>query len=512
MATGWQRGFFGGELMLFLSYSHDDRDEAANLQKKLVKAGVACWRDEGSLRIGDDFAAEITRAIRTCDALVLLLSPASNNADYVLKEVAMAYSLGKPILPVELRQTDVSDALLPYIVRLHRISAAKPVSAFVDELKSQLGQQEQSVVRLPGFQTEERAPSNFVTNQEYGVFMRTSYVAAPADWQGSGRPRTRPEDPVSGVSWSEAVAYCDWAGGCLPDCPPQRPSSELPSGADGVAPHEWRMGGDEQHKYVVDAVTSEVVAMTEPNYQMRGVQFRCLPVASHPTRSWVHVDDGWCEVGTHLEAFLPLAEAYRLLHCDQRHMVARPRVQKRLHAFAISEMCVTNEEYYQFTSAMGRKWPSYWDSCWLSQFQRPFPPRLQAQPVTNVTAEQAREYCIWSRLRLPSWHEWQRVAGGEGCSPYPWGPDYNEQLCNSRESGLGSLARVDDYASGDTSEGARQMCGNVAEWTVGPDGESELRGGSWRLPCEVWGLTSVFKRVTSDYRAVDVGFRVVADA
>jgi hypothetical protein len=70
---------------------------------------------------------------------------------------------------------------------------------------------------------------------------------------------------------------------------------------------------------------------------------------------------------------------------------------------------------------------------------------------------------------------------------------------------------VDEYPLGDSPEGVRQLCGNVAEWVVGPEGQFELRGGSYLRPCELWGLAYAFGEAEFGFLAPDVGFRVVID-
>jgi serine/threonine-protein kinase len=53
-----------------------------------------------------------------------------------------------------------------------------------------------------------------VTNALYRRFMVETGYPAPAAW---GSPRfSRDEQPVVGVSWSDAMAYCRWAGARLP--------------------------------------------------------------------------------------------------------------------------------------------------------------------------------------------------------------------------------------------------------------------------------------------------------
>jgi sulfatase modifying factor 1 len=47
-----------------------------------------------------------------------------------------------------------------------------------------------------------------VTNAEYGQFQKAAGIDAPPFW--SDPQFSHPEQPVVGVSWFEAVRYCDW--------------------------------------------------------------------------------------------------------------------------------------------------------------------------------------------------------------------------------------------------------------------------------------------------------------
>jgi serine/threonine-protein kinase len=53
-----------------------------------------------------------------------------------------------------------------------------------------------------------------VTNAEYEAYVESTGAAAPTSWKD---PRfADPRFPVVNVSWDDAVAYCEWAGGTLP--------------------------------------------------------------------------------------------------------------------------------------------------------------------------------------------------------------------------------------------------------------------------------------------------------
>lgn len=350
--------------------------------------------------------------------------------------------------------------------------------------------------------------AHFVTNLEYLDFVQSSRHRRPRHWNPSDPyfPDHQGDAPVTGVSWVDAVAYCDWTGGCLLGTD----AGELPMG-DIPEIGEWRDAGDEWQKQVCNPHTSHLIEVVNRETPRKNVGFRCAPVRPVPLRKWVFIDGGPCRLGTDVTKFRHLADIHRLPFALRQPILMRQVRLYNVPGYKISATCVTSDEYYEFTQAVGRKWPCHWDAEWLGRSNRPFPARLASQPVVNVSAEDAQAYCIWSHTRLPIWLEWERAASGPATQPYPWGIDYSAAHCNSVESGRGSLASVDEFPLGDSPEGVRQLCGNIAEWVLGPDGQFELRGGSYLMPCELWGLAYAFRQVEFGFYAPDVGFRVVID-
>lgn len=58
---------------IFLSYSRTDKDAAKTLRERLAQAGFSVFRDEESIRIGDNWLKSLQDAVQGCTAFVLLV-------------------------------------------------------------------------------------------------------------------------------------------------------------------------------------------------------------------------------------------------------------------------------------------------------------------------------------------------------------------------------------------------------------------------------------------------------
>jgi hypothetical protein len=58
---------------IFLSYSRTDKDVAKTLRGRLEQAGFSVFRDEESIRIGDNWLKSLQDAVQGCAAFVLLV-------------------------------------------------------------------------------------------------------------------------------------------------------------------------------------------------------------------------------------------------------------------------------------------------------------------------------------------------------------------------------------------------------------------------------------------------------
>lgn len=162
-------------------------------------------------------------------------------------------------------------------------------------------------------------------------------------------------------------------------------------------------------------------------------------------------------------------------------------------------------------------------------------------PATEISWEDASRYCEWltGELRsspntpveirnlldagfvvsLPSEQEWERAARGDDNRFFPWGNRWDRLAANHDGLGIGRPIGVGCFGRGAAVIGARDMGGNVREWTRsewsgdnsmdadGAERRRAVRGGSYasnlvRCSCSVRGR-ELFKKGYPD-----VGFRL----
>ncbi len=187
----------------------------------------------------------------------------------------------------------------------------------------------------------------------------------------------------------------------------------------------------------------------------------------------------------------------------------------KLDAFWIDQFEVTNREYRACVEAGACVWPVSPHSATRRDYFTN--PAFASHPVVHVTYEMAETYCLWQGKRLPTHEEWQAAASVSPINGqaflYPWGQTFDAQRANSLVSGYGDTVAVGSFRpGGDSSSGAADMAGNVAEWTSAAssgtedDGFAIVKGGSFADGAD--GLTVTSRvRVRQDQAAAYIGMR-----
>lgn len=255
-----------------------------------------------------------------------------------------------------------------------------------------------------------------------------------------------------------------------------------------------------------------------------------------------------------------------------------PRLRVRLRPFLISPTAVSNAEFAAFVAATGYRtvaeregwsfvfhlllkapgdspesppglpwWRKVAGACWA----RPEGPGStiagrETHPAVHIAWYDARAYCRWAGLRLPSEAEWEQAArGGLARKKYPWGnalrPGGRFAMntwqgefpgANTAEDGHVGTAPVDAFPP--NGFGLHNMTGNVWEWVgdrFGPrqgfqpeagrdwpddnDGAARVqRGGSYLCHESYCNRYHVHSRTRNDPDSStgNCGFRVAAPA
>ena len=319
---------------------------------------------------GRRLAAELTNAIRDCDAFLLLLSCASNRSDYVSKEVAIAHHFGKPIIPVQLEPS-----------QHHRRNPAvhHPAACLADGRRR---------VR-PGRAHRRTARRHRTRRDLHRVRERRRIRPSSSAKPAAALPQERRRSCAPRVVGRGArVLRLDG-----------RPPSCL---ARGHRACRWsarlhRVVGRRRGALQAGARPADVRRRRGDGARgPRGE--RRIPLSSGaaaPPRTWVHIDDGTSEIGAAVEEFTLLADLHRVAQVARRPILARAATFREIRSFAISATCVTNDEYFAFTRATGHRRPKHWETKWMARTGAPFSARLASRPVVHVGAHDAIAYCIW---------------------------------------------------------------------------------------------------------------------
>jgi hypothetical protein len=180
--------------------------------------------------------------------------------------------------------------------------------------------------------------------------------------------------------------------------------------------------------------------------------------------------------------------------------------------YHLAKFPVTNQLYRAFVQESGRRAPLDWAGKNFAGSDL---------PVVGIDWEDAEQYCEWLnhklgrtkhegfRFRLPLEEEWEWAASGIGRT-YPWGNEEpTEQHANFGAS-RAQLTSVYAHPGGATPEGAREMAGNVWEWTASVSNDKPekriVRGGAAFNEASV--LQCAARDSHSKERSRFVGFRV----
>src|SRR5580704_19148865 len=120
--------------MMFLSYARADKEFALKLAEDLRSLGAAFWMDQLELSGGARWDQAVEAALKSCSALLVVLSPASVQSNNVLDEVHFALEQNKRVIPILCHICDIPLRLK----RLHYIDFAVSYAGGFADLRGTL--------------------------------------------------------------------------------------------------------------------------------------------------------------------------------------------------------------------------------------------------------------------------------------------------------------------------------------------------------------------------------------
>lgn len=129
----------------FISYSTKNQASADAMRELFNKHNIDTWMAPYDIPAGSEYAEVLYDALTGCSCLVLMLTDISQNSQWVKKEVNIAITNGKTVIPVKLEDVELNSSMKLYlndqqIVPVHVIEEAS------DEIQKVLN----SVISLTG--------------------------------------------------------------------------------------------------------------------------------------------------------------------------------------------------------------------------------------------------------------------------------------------------------------------------------------------------------------------------
>ena len=99
----------------FISYSSKNQQMADSVRLLFQEKGIPCWMAPYDIPAGSKYAYVINDALEKCGCLVLLLTNASQESQFVEREIERAITYRKPIVPMQLEHLQLNSGFKFYI-------------------------------------------------------------------------------------------------------------------------------------------------------------------------------------------------------------------------------------------------------------------------------------------------------------------------------------------------------------------------------------------------------------
>ena len=110
---------------VFISHSATNGDVASDLKRRLEQNDIRCWKAPESILPGQTWEEAIVDAIASAQVMALIWSSASQNSEQVKRELTLACSQGKLIVPIRIEDIRPTGLFEYYLSNIHWLDATE---------------------------------------------------------------------------------------------------------------------------------------------------------------------------------------------------------------------------------------------------------------------------------------------------------------------------------------------------------------------------------------------------
>jgi len=174
----------------FISYAKADERKAHKIAELLERRGIKCWIAPRDVRPGAAYGAEIMRGIESSGAFILVLSSASNQSDFVAREVERAISMKKAVLPIRIENVEPSRSLQLFVSANQWIDAfSGKFASHIERVADRIAEQQGGELPPPVID-KTRPTSPWMWRTGAALAAVVALIALVLGW-----PSNRPADP-----------------------------------------------------------------------------------------------------------------------------------------------------------------------------------------------------------------------------------------------------------------------------------------------------------------------------
>jgi WD40 repeat protein len=178
---------------VFISYSRRDSRFVGALADGLRERGKDVWIDIEGIRDAEIFPAALREAIDSSDGFVFVISPASVNSPYCVREVGDAVDAGKRIVPIDWER--VPDEGVPEPIRVRNwVPVAEDLDATIERVVKALDTDLDYIKAHTHWEMKALEWSN--KERERSLLLRGTELAAAEAWLGTAETKDPGPTPL----------------------------------------------------------------------------------------------------------------------------------------------------------------------------------------------------------------------------------------------------------------------------------------------------------------------------